>query len=87
MRYPGKAGTDWLKAIKQAAHLFLPGPVSVFASDPKDQMFLECADAAKADYLVTGDRSHVLPLSRVGDTKILTVSDFLKETGVPENPT
>jgi predicted nucleic acid-binding protein len=50
-------------------------------------MFLECADAAKADYLVTGDRSHILPLNRIGSTVILSVSDFLKELGVPDNPT
>jgi predicted nucleic acid-binding protein len=50
-------------------------------------MFLECADAAKANYLVTGDRSHILPLNRVGNTIILTVSDFLQQLGVPDNPT
>ncbi len=86
-RYPAKNATSWLKAIKQGAHLFLPGPISVSAADPKDQMFLECADVAKADYLVTGDRSHILPLKRVGNASILTVSDFLKDLGVPENPT
>ena len=28
-----------------------------------------------------------LPLNRVGNTAILIVSDFLKELGVPQNPT
>ena len=28
------------------------------ASDPDDNIFLECADAAKADYLVTGNQKH-----------------------------
>jgi predicted nucleic acid-binding protein len=27
-------------------------------SDPDDNMFLECADAARADYLVTGNPKH-----------------------------
>src|SRR4051794_858467 len=54
LRYLGRTATDWLRFIKQAAPPYLPVPVSVSASDPKDQMFLECADAAKANYLVTG---------------------------------
>jgi putative PIN family toxin of toxin-antitoxin system len=87
VRYSGRTGTDWLNAVKRAAYLYLPGPISLAVSDPKDQMFLECSDAAKADYLVTGDRSHILPLNRVGSTTILSVSDFLKELGVPDNPT
>jgi putative PIN family toxin of toxin-antitoxin system len=87
LRYPGRTATDWLRFIKQAAHLYLPAPVSVSTSDPKDQMFLECADAAKANYLVTGDRLHILPVNRVGNTIILTVSDFLQQLGVPDNPT
>ena len=28
------------------------------ASDPTDNRFLECADAARADYLVTGNKRH-----------------------------
>jgi uncharacterized protein len=27
-------------------------------SDPDDNIFLECADAARADYLVTGNQKH-----------------------------
>jgi predicted nucleic acid-binding protein len=27
-------------------------------SDPDDNMFLECAQAAKADYLITGNTGH-----------------------------
>jgi predicted nucleic acid-binding protein len=31
--------------------------------DPDDIIFLECAETAKADYLVTGNRKHYPPLT------------------------
>ena len=37
--------------VKPAAHLSV-------TSDPDDNMFLECAQAAKADYLITGNTDH-----------------------------
>lgn len=85
-RYPGRQATAWLAAIKQAGHFYLPVEIQYHVSDPDDRMFLECAAAAKADYLVTGDKSHLLPLKTVGDVQIVAVSDFLKLLGVPENP-
>lgn len=39
-------------------------------SDPDDNIFLECAQAAEADYLVTGNLRH-FPISWQG-TKIVT---------------
>lgn len=68
-RFPQKHPTDWLTAIKQAGHFYLPMQVQTRVSDPDDQMFLECAVAAKADFLVTGDKSHLLPLKQIGATK------------------
>ena len=54
-RYPMKHPTDWLSAIKQAGHLYLPAPLPAHTDDPNDEMFIECAVAARANYLVTGD--------------------------------
>ena len=53
-RYPTKQPTPWLSAIKQAGHLYLPTPLPASTADPDDEMFIECAVAARADYLVTG---------------------------------
>src|SRR5262249_33200674 len=45
-----------LKKIRQASELIKPVPgVPIEASDPDDVMFLECAQAARANYLVTGN--------------------------------
>jgi len=60
-------------------------PVSL-AGVKDDEMFVECAVAARADYLVTGDKGHLLGLRQFGSTTIVAVSDFLRVLGVPENP-
>ena len=86
-RYPAKHPTDWLSAIKQAGHLFLPLPRPASTADPDDEMFIECAAEAQAGYLVTGDKAHLLALKEAVGIPIVAVSDFLRLLGVPENPT
>ena len=85
-RYPTKPPTDWLSAIRQAGHLYLPAPLAASTADPDDEMFVECAVAARADYLVTGDKAHLLALKQAGGVAIVAVSDFLRLLGLPENP-
>ena len=87
LRYPAKARTDWLSGIKQAGHLYLPAPLATLTTDPDDQMFIECAVAARADHLVTGDKGHLLKLKHAAGIPITAASDFLRLLGVPENPT
>jgi putative PIN family toxin of toxin-antitoxin system len=86
-RYPARTPTDWLPAIRQAAHLFLPVPLPSVTADPDDAMFIECSAAAKADYLVTGDKGHLLSLKEAARVPIIAVSEFLRVLGLPENPT
>ena len=40
-------------------------------------MFIESAVAAHVDYLVTGDKGHLLSLKEAGGIPIVSVSDFL----------
>jgi putative PIN family toxin of toxin-antitoxin system len=44
--------------------------------DPEDDIFLECAEAARADFLITGNVKH-FP-NRYGVTEIITPAAFLK---------
>ena len=44
-----------------------------------DNKILEAAVEAKADYLITGDKKHVLKLKKVKKTKIVSAEEFLKE--------
>ncbi|HOC01810.1 MAG TPA: hypothetical protein PKM43_24055 [Verrucomicrobiota bacterium] len=50
-------------------------------------MFIECAVQARANYLVTGDKGHLLSLEQAAGIPIVAASDFLRLIGVPENPT
>lgn len=45
------------------------------ALDPDDDMFLECADAARADYLVTGNCRHFPQFWKT--TKVVTAREFV----------
>jgi len=86
-RYPAKQPTDWLSAIKQAGHLYLPLPRPPATADPDDEMFIECAAVARANYLVTGDKAHLLALKAAAVIPIVAVSDFPRLIGAPDNPT
>lgn len=53
----------------------LPTPEAV-PSDPNDNPMVATAVAARADYLVTGDRRHLRPLGSYGDVRIMSVRTF-----------
>ena len=76
-RYPEKPAVDWLAAIRQAGQLCFPAPRPAATADPDDEMFIECAVAAKADYLVTGDKGHLLVLKDAAGIPIVSPADFL----------
>lgn len=50
----------------------------VVRDDPSDNKILECAVTANADYIVTGDKNHLLPLKQYKAVKILSPSEFLR---------
>lgn len=51
--------------------------LEVVKEDPTDNRILECAKAAEADYLKTGDK-HLLKIKQFGLTRILKPADFLR---------
>jgi uncharacterized protein len=46
------------------------------SSDPTDDFLLAMAEAGNADYLVTGDKSGLLPLDRHNATRMISASTF-----------
>ncbi|MCK5842050.1 MAG: putative toxin-antitoxin system toxin component, PIN family [Candidatus Sabulitectum sp.] len=54
------------------------GPVSAVKEDPDDNKILECALAARAGVIVSGDL-HLLRLQQWRGIKILTPADFMRE--------
>ena len=51
--------------------------VNVVVEHPADNKFIECALAASAEYIVSGDR-HLLKIGSHQKTRILSVSEFLQ---------
>lgn len=47
------------------------------SADPDDDKVLECAVAAGAAYIISGDRRHVLPLGIYQGIAIVSAADFL----------
>ena len=66
---------QFLQLIKNHARLVPPSRLSQVTSDPADNMFIECADRARADYLVTGNQRHFPKFWK--NTKIISSSEFL----------
>jgi uncharacterized protein len=63
-----------LQLIQNRAHLVQPRALQV-ARDPDDDKFLECADAARADYLITGNQRHFPMFWK--STKVITSREFI----------
>jgi predicted nucleic acid-binding protein len=53
-----KRVTQSLRLIKKRAKSVKPTRTLSVSPDPDDNRFLECAEAAGADYLVTGNKRH-----------------------------
>ncbi len=75
----------WLSERVGEALAGLPGEVTIpgprrlhVVEDEPDNRILECAVAARASFLVTGDQ-HLLSVGRYFRTRIVTVRDFLAE--------
>lgn len=54
--------------------------VDIIREDPPDNMFLECALEARADYIVSGDR-HLTRVRRFGGIEILSPRGYLEKAG------
>jgi len=64
-----------LQLINNHTRMVTPSRVPQVTSDPDDDIFVECADAARADYLVTGNQRHFPKFWK--NTKIISSSEFL----------
>ena len=64
-----------LQLIKNHGHLVAASRQIEVTSDPDDNIFVECADAARADFLITGNRKHFPAFWK--STKIVTPREFV----------
>ncbi len=57
--------------------VIISNQLNVIITDPDDNMVLECAVIGQANYIVTGDKKHLLPLNNYQGIKIINAADFL----------
>ena len=68
----------WKVAFKKLAIMVNAPKILRTATHPEDDVFLACAAASRARYLVTGDKP-LLKISRYRLTKIVTPAKYLVE--------
>jgi putative PIN family toxin of toxin-antitoxin system len=64
-----------LQLIRNRSQIVLPAQRLEVTQDPDDNIFLECADVARADYLVTGNQRHFPRFWKT--TKVITPREFI----------
>jgi putative PIN family toxin of toxin-antitoxin system len=64
-----------LRLVKNHSHIVTPSRRLEICTDPDDNVFLECADAARADYLITGNPRHFPRFWK--KTKVITTREFI----------
>ena len=75
---------DWqiselVEDIRSITTLVTPGlTLTVIKDDEPDNRLLECAIEGRAQYIISGDERHLLPLKEFQQIKILSPSQFLK---------
>jgi len=52
--------------------------VKIIKDEPMDNHILACAQEGKVDFLVSGDKKHLLPLKNFKKTKIVPANQFLE---------
>ena len=72
---PYKAGR-LVNQLKELAETIGPLPRVERSPDPTDDFLLARSEAGNADYLVTGDKSGLLALTRHQATRIVSARDF-----------
>lgn len=71
---PRKIGS-FLVLLKSRTHLVSPHKtVDICREDPSDNRLLECAEAARAEFLITGNKSH-FP-SRYASARVVNPREF-----------
>lgn len=68
-----------IEEVREVAEIVeVSSHIKAISYPDEDNRVLECAVDGKADFIVTGDTKHILPLKEYGGIKILSPSEFLK---------
>ena len=72
--------------ILQYVQLITPAKKTrLITAKSDDNLILDCALAAKAEFLVTGDKKHILPIKQIGKTEIVSAAEFIEKLKIIKN--
>lgn len=77
LKFPPSKIEEALALIRSTARMVYPTRTLHISPDASDNRFYECAEAAEATYLITGN-TEAFPQAR-GPTKIISPRDFLDQ--------
>jgi len=77
---PAQAVQSAVDRFQQLAIIVEPrAVVNVIKGKQDDNRILECAIAGRVDFLITGDKKHILPLASIQGIPIVGVTEFLQK--------
>jgi putative PIN family toxin of toxin-antitoxin system len=78
-KFPKRVILNVIAEIKRISSVVYPNEkIDAVKNDPMDNQILECAVAAQADILITGDKKHLRPLNRFRGIDIRLPGEFIK---------
>ena len=71
-----------VRRIERLATIVQPEiTIDIIRQKHDDNRILECAVSGKVNYLITGDKKHILPLGSIKGIPIITIAEFLRQHG------
>ena len=84
LHFPESLQAEIIETVFTSSSLVnMTEPLKVVHADPADNCVLECAVAACADFIISGDK-HLLDLKKFRNIEIVSPEDFLLKTGKRE---
>ncbi len=68
---------EFLALLRDETHLIVPTERLDVSTDGPDNRYIECAVAGGAEFLVTGDKRHLLPLKEYEGVTFISPAAFL----------
>lgn len=76
LRIPRWMQLQTMQLIRNVSHMVTPGRTLAVCRDAEDDRFVECADAARADYLITGNLRHFPKYWKM--TKVISARELVE---------
>lgn len=74
--FPAADVSALIAMLKRNGEMFAPASADITSPDPSDAKFIDCALAAQAEFLITGNKRH-FPQRTYGSTRVVGAGELL----------